>query len=157
ICEEQWIDLLDRIARRALPRGETLHVDDTEKRFRYPENFHQTFATQRWFQVPSVPTSLGCPYDCNFCSAYMQGRYLLRSIDTIYKELGLAPGRMVFLCDATFGLNKRFTLELMEAIAPLRKDILIETTLTRLADHQVLDALGRGGIKWISVGVESLA
>jgi hypothetical protein len=54
-----------------------------------------------------VPTSTGCPYDCDFCAAFMQGKYLLRDIQTVYNEVAHATPPMVIICDATFGLNKR--------------------------------------------------
>jgi radical SAM superfamily enzyme YgiQ (UPF0313 family) len=87
----------------------------------------------------------------------MQGHYKLRDIDTIYNELSYAQRRVVFRCDATFGLNKKFTIDLMKRIARLRKKILVETTLARLRDRELLDALRDGGVRWVSVGIESLS
>jgi radical SAM superfamily enzyme YgiQ (UPF0313 family) len=159
ICEAQWQDLLREIAEETiLPnRRQALYVNDNEDRFRYPENFYETFRSQKWYQIPSVPTSIGCPYDCDFCSAYLQGKYILRDMPTLYNEMARIRGKLVFLCDATSGLKKSFTLERMRALAALEKDILVETTLARLRDEEVLDAMAEGGIKWVSVGIETLA
>lgn len=159
ICQDQWKDLLRGIAEGRLRpgSGRALYIHDNENRFRYPENFYETFRSQKWYQIPSVPTSIGCPYDCDFCSAYLQGRYILRDTKTIYNEMAHIQGKLVFLCDATFGLKKNFTIELMRALAPLGKYILVETTLARLKDEEVLDAMAEGGVKWISVGIETLA
>jgi radical SAM superfamily enzyme YgiQ (UPF0313 family) len=87
----------------------------------------------------------------------MQGKYLLRDIETIRNEVAHAAPRLVIFCDATFGLNKRFTIDLMHAIAPLEKKIAVEITLGRLRDPELLDALAIGGVKWLIVGVETLA
>jgi radical SAM superfamily enzyme YgiQ (UPF0313 family) len=160
ICEEQWQELLSCVAarkQRASAAHATIHIKDDTGQFRYPDNILPSYKDHRWYHIPSVPTSLGCPFDCDFCSAYLPGRYLLRPLDSVCREVAYAPGNRVFLCDATFGLNKKFTIELMDAIAPLKKQILIETTLTRLADREILNALARGGVKWISVGIESLS
>jgi radical SAM superfamily enzyme YgiQ (UPF0313 family) len=159
ICEEQMCALLDDIATGRLQRNRPAprQIADRDNRFRYPENFYQSLHGRRWYQIPTIPTSVGCPYDCSFCAAYMQGKYLLRNIDTIYKEVEYAPGRMALLCDATFGLKKQFTLDLMERLAPLGKKIGIETTLARLKDREVLEALAKGGVKWLVVGIETLA
>ncbi|MFN8643412.1 MAG: radical SAM protein [Candidatus Binatia bacterium] len=158
VCEAQWRALLDDIAagRLAPNRATPLHVVDAEQRFRYPTDFYQSLASRRWYQVPTVPTSIGCPYDCNFCSAFMQGRYHLRDIGTICNEVAHAATPMVIMCDATFGLHKPFTLELMRALAPLRKKLAVEITIGRLKDPDILDALALGGVKWLVVGVESL-
>jgi radical SAM superfamily enzyme YgiQ (UPF0313 family) len=159
ICEDQWKNLLQGIAGGRIRPGrpQALYIDDDQNRFRYPENFYETFDSQKWYQIPSVPTSIGCPYDCEFCSAYLQGKYLLRNIDTIYNEMAHIKGKTVFLCDATFGLRKEFTMDLMKALAPLGKKILVETTLARLKDEELLSAMALGGIKWISVGIETLS
>jgi radical SAM superfamily enzyme YgiQ (UPF0313 family) len=159
ICEQQWTTLLKAIqAGRIVPgQSPAKVIRDRENHFKYPHNFYQTFKSQKWFQIPSIPTSIGCPYDCAFCSAYLQGRYKLRDIDTIYNELKACPRKVVFLCDATFGLNKKFTIQLMDRIAPLNKKILVETTIVRLRDQELVRALAKGGIKWVSIGIESLS
>lgn len=159
VCEAQWLQLLDDIADGTLraSRPRPLHVTDVAGGFRYPQNFYQSLASRRWYQIPTIPTSIGCPYDCDFCAAFMQGKYLLRDIETVYNEVAHATPPMVIICDATFGLNKRYTIELMHALAPLRKKIAVEITIGRLKDRAVLDALAHGGVKWLVVGVESLA
>jgi radical SAM superfamily enzyme YgiQ (UPF0313 family) len=159
ICEEQWKNLLCNISEgKILPnRQQALSIDDKEHLFRYPNNFYETFKNQKWYQIPSVPTSIGCPYACEFCSAYLQGKYILRDMQTIYNEMAHIKGKLVFICDATFGLNKKFTVELMKAIAPLEKRLMVETTLVRLKDEELLNAMAEGGVKWISVGIETLS
>jgi radical SAM superfamily enzyme YgiQ (UPF0313 family) len=157
LCEEQWRGLLDAVAEGSLlpNRAKPVYVADREHRFRYPTNFYQSLRSRRWYQVPTIPTSLGCPYDCSFCAAYMRGKYIPREIETICNETARVPGKVVFFCDPSFGLNKKSTIELMEALAPLNKKIAVESTLARLRDEQLLEALARGGVKWIMVGVET--
>ena len=156
--EDQWRALL-----RGIESGEVrpnrprpLTITDTENRFRYPHNFYQSLKSRRWYQIPTIPTSIGCPYDCDFCAAFMQGKYILRDVETIHNEVAQAAPKMVIMCDATFGLNKKFTIELMHALAPLRKKIAVEITLGRLKDLELLDALAKGGVRWLVVGIETL-
>jgi len=158
ICEEQWKNLLRDIASGKIPPNgpRALYIVDNKKEFRYPRNFYETSKSRKWYQISSVPTSIGCPYSCTFCSPYLCGQYILRDIQTIYNEAAHVPGKALFLCDATFGLNKRFTIELMKRLAPLKKKILVETTLARLRDDDMPEALARGGVKWIIVGIETL-
>jgi radical SAM superfamily enzyme YgiQ (UPF0313 family) len=158
VCQGQWAELLDAVAsgRLSPSQEKPLVIVDHENRFRYPDNFTEAHRSRRWYQVPSVPASIGCPYDCDFCAAYMQGKYYLRDIETIRNEVGHAPDRVAFLCDASFGLQKQFAIDLMHALAPLKKKIAIETTLARLRDRTLLEAFAEGGVKWIMVGIETL-
>ena len=158
ICESQMRELLAMVesGRLGPNREKPLHIADTKQQFQYPTNFYQSLESRKWYQIPTIPTSLGCPYDCSFCAAYRQGEYHLREIETIYNEMARAPGKLVLICDATFGLNKQHTQSLMQAIAPLHKKIGIETTLARLKDTAFLESLALGGVKWIIVGVETL-
>jgi radical SAM superfamily enzyme YgiQ (UPF0313 family) len=157
--ERQWLALLGDVTagRLRAHRARPLWISDEARAFRYPDDFYQAIRSRRWYQAPTIPTTVGCPYDCDFCSAYMQGTYQLRNVRTIRDEVAYARGPMVIFCDATFGLHKRFTIELMDAVAPLGKKIAVETTLSRLRDRETLDALARGGVKWLVVGIESLS
>jgi radical SAM superfamily enzyme YgiQ (UPF0313 family) len=159
IAEEQWCALLDAIVAGTVRpnRAQPLYIVDAEERFQFPRNFYESLASRRWYQIPTIPTTIGCPYDCDFCSAFMQGKYHLRDVETIRNEVAHAKPRLVVFCDATFGLNKRFTIELMHALAPLDKKIAVEITLGRLRDRELLDALALGGVKWLIVGIETLA
>lgn len=159
ICENQWKSLLIDINNgKILPNhGKALYINDTERHFRYPNNFYEAFKNQKFYQIPSVPTSIGCPYNCEFCSPFLQGKYILRDAQTVYNEMAHIKGKLVFICDATFGLNKEYTIKLMKTLAPLRKKILVETTLSRLKNVEILNSMAEGGVKWISVGIESLS
>ena len=157
IGETRVKNLLNDIAEeKILPDGQkTRYIVDQEKRFRYPDNFYETLKSQKWYQVMSIPTSIGCPFDCNFCSPFFQGEYILRDIKTIYNEVAHFKGKIVFLCDATFGLKTEFTIDLMKALAPLEKRIGVETALARLREQRIIDAMALGGVKWIIVGIET--
>ena len=159
ICENRWKNLLKSIENGEIlsKKKRALYIVDNQREFRYPDNFYRTFYSQKWYHMSSVPTSLGCPYHCDFCSPYMQGDYILRNIETICNEVYHANGRTVFLSDATFGMNKPFTIELMKRLAPLEKKILVEMALARLDDDDIQDALAFGGVKWVVVGIETLA
>lgn len=156
ICKDQWLDLLEQINNKML-ETKTLHLVDEENKFRYPSNLSESVQNMRWYQVISVPTSLGCPYHCDFCSPYNGNKYSPRNIDHIYNELKMMKKKWVFFADATFGFNKKHTLQLLEKIAPLKKNILIETTLGRLNDTDILQAMSKAGVSWISVGIETLS
>jgi len=158
ICRQQWQHLLEAIARARIAAGgqKTVFLVDRQHRFRYPDDLHTAYRGKKWYQVPSVPTSLGCPYDCSFCSPCMPGHYFLRDIKTVCAEVSRIREKVIFICDASFGLNKKYTVALMRALAPLGKKFLVETTLARLRDTDILDAMAGGGVRRIMVGIETL-
>lgn len=158
----QWLDLLRKIERGEISPAppdsgrRAAVIVDSEHKFRYPDNFYETFKDLRYYHLGTVPTTLGCPYNCAFCNPFMQGKYLLRDIDVIYNEFARTPKlRPLFIADAASGLNKQHTIQLMKAVAPLKRSILMESTLKRLQDTELLDALAEGGVKWLTVGLES--
>jgi radical SAM superfamily enzyme YgiQ (UPF0313 family) len=159
ICERQWKVLLSAISEGKIGpnRRRPLLVIDRERNFRYPKELFLNFKNKKWFQYPCIPVSLGCPYQCEFCSPYMGGDYILRDITTICKEVAQVDRKPIWLCDATFGLNKQHTLRLMKALAPLKKTIVVETSVARMNDSEFIQNLAIGGVKWVTVGVETLS
>jgi bacteriochlorophyll C12 methyltransferase len=159
ISEEQWINILDRIASGEIAPGseKAVLIEDKENKFRLPNDLYKTFSLKRWNQAASSWLSYGCPHNCDFCSPFMGGKYGTRDIDVIYKEMENVKGETVFILDATFGLDKKHTIETMEAVAPLRKKIILETSLRRMQDREILEAMARGGVVAASIGVESFA
>lgn len=158
ICREQWQSLLDKISSGRIRPGvkSALFIADGENRFRYCEEWEGLSAHRKWYHLPTVPTSLGCPYNCSFCSPFMQGEYHPRDVETVRREISRIKDRGIMICDATFGLNKSHTCRLMEAIAPQKKKIIVETTPARLMDSDILRAMAKGGVKWVIIGIETL-
>lgn len=158
ICFEQWQALLEKIKKREiLPDCRTIHIIDNENRFHFPDNLYEAYADMKWPNMPLLMSTLGCPYQCEYCHPFLPGKYVLRDIDTIYKELSHTNNKLTGFCDATFGLNKRHSIDLMNAIAPLNKSLFVETTMGMLDDELFLDALAHGGTKWLAIGIETLS
>jgi radical SAM superfamily enzyme YgiQ (UPF0313 family) len=159
ICERQWKALLRAISNGTfgpnLPRP--LMVFDSERNFRYPKEPFLNFSDKKWYQYPCIPVSLGCPYHCEFCSPFMGGEYVLRDINMIRNEVAQVNHKPIWLCDATFGLNKRHTMELMQAISPLKKISVVETSVARMQDNEFIESMALGGVKWATVGVETMS
>jgi radical SAM superfamily enzyme YgiQ (UPF0313 family) len=155
---DQWFDLLKDVEKGRIEPNvkDVIYVEDKERRFQLPEDLYTTYKNHRWPQISAIFTTLGCPYNCSFCNAFHQGSYSLRNIETIYKEVESTRGKVIAFCDATFGIQKKHSMAVLEAIAPLRKKILLETTLRKLCDIDFLNMLQKGGIKVVFVGIENL-
>ena len=159
VCEQQWKEILYSIKEKKItPQQKKAEIIlDSENQFRYPNNLYKSFNDLKWYQIPLVPTSLGCPYDCDFCSPHLKGKYILRDINSIFNDISHIKGRLVGICDSNFGLSKTHTIELVKAIAPLKKQLWVQTTIARLKDREFLDIIALGGVKWIGVGIETLS
>jgi radical SAM superfamily enzyme YgiQ (UPF0313 family) len=158
ICFEQWKRLLADIESGAIavPVRPALRISDEAHEFRFPDNLHEAYEEYRFPRAPLLMTTLGCPHQCDFCNPLMGGKYFTRDIGTVYRELRGTKTRYAGFCDATFGLNRQYTIDLMDAIAPLGKYLFVETSLNVLHDEELLDALARGGARWLAVGIESV-
>lgn len=158
INRDQWVELLQDVEKGRLHAnmGVTRQVTDTRSEFSFPEDLYKAYSSHKFYQIPAIFATLGCPYDCNFCNAFQQRRYKTRATELVQKELSHVRSRTVALSDATFGLDRGHTLELFEAIAPLKKTLLIETTLRKLQDREMLKVMSAGGVRAVFVGVETL-
>ena len=159
VSEEIWIHLLQNIEsdRREQKEGSTAVIRDKDGAFRFPGDYRRSLQHKKWYQVAAIPTSLGCPYGCEFCDPIFGGKYMARDVEVIAGDLENMSGKTALFCDATFGLNKKWTMRLMERIASLGKDLLIETSLARMADRELVAALARGGVKAMEIGIETLS
>lgn len=155
----QWEAVLRDIEREKIRsfHARPAVVRDREHRFRFPENMHEVSGDVNKGRFSLIMTSLGCPYGCEFCNPFMKGKYFLRDSEDIHRELAAVESPYAVICDATFGMNKKYTIELMKKIAPLGKLMFAQTTLHFLDDAELLDSFMEGGVRWVSVGIESLS
>jgi len=158
VCEEQWLSLLEDIEAGKVEPGNSItkHIADTKNHFRYPDDLHKAFSSYSWYQIPAIPTTIGCPYDCEYCSALMAGTYLKRDPEVIYENMLHTKRKTLFIPDASFGLHKKHLMEVMEAIAPLKKHLAVQTSLARVGDKELLKSMAQGGVKVIAIGIETL-
>ncbi|MBL8614537.1 MAG: B12-binding domain-containing radical SAM protein [Deltaproteobacteria bacterium] len=111
---------------------------------------------------PVVPVlaSRGCPHPCFWCEVRDQGAYARRPVEQVLAELRLLMlrdgVRSVFFADPTFGVDPRWTTELLEGMAglpPLRWSAMVRP------DHvhgAMLRRFRAAGCWSVLYGVESL-
>ena len=106
----------------------------------------------------SVQTSRGCPFRCDFCSErfYLGQEYRYRPVDDVIGELKYGKIKNVFFADSTFAGKKSHTMELMEALIPLkvRWSALWSSYLCR--DQRFLDLAKRSGLLHVNIGLETV-
>ena len=105
-----------------------------------------------------VQTMRGCPFQCSFCNQRNR-KPVYRSIDLVVQELAdLRAGGYVavFFDDATFTVNRRRTIALMESI--LDAKVRLEfggQTRAGLVDGHLLETMAMAGFSYLSFGLET--
>lgn len=157
--EEIWAEMLEDAARHRL-----------EKVYRAPRQHHlkglpiprydlMKFGTNGLNRTYSVQSSRGCPFACEFCSErfYIGERYRYRPTEEIVEEIKQIKAKNVFFADSMFAGKKQHSMELMEALIPLkiRWSTLWTTYLCR--DQEFMDLAKRSGLLHVNMGMESIS
>ena len=107
--------------------------------------------------------SRGCPFNCTFC--YHEGRYRMRSVENIIKELEMAIAEykvnIITLVDDCFLVDKSrvklFCYEIKKLIKKSGYEIKWTTNLTVNVDLETLKMLKDSGANEIAYGFESFS
>ena len=106
-------------------------------------------------------TSLGCPYDCTFCSVWPQfGRkFYQRTVDSVIEELHtLHDYGNVRFADANTIVDTDTIGQLFDRIISegIRKNFIMDIRFdTAVANPSLIEKLARGGLKVVICGFES--
>jgi radical SAM superfamily enzyme YgiQ (UPF0313 family) len=114
--------------------------------------------------LPNYPlvTQRGCPYPCTYCEASVilgkKARYF--SVPRVIEELKILRdekgARGVYFQDSTFTMNKKYVMELFEAM--VRENVgLLWSCNTRAdrVDEELCAAMREAGCRQIILGIES--
>jgi radical SAM superfamily enzyme YgiQ (UPF0313 family) len=115
-------------------------------------------ATFSRFPTVAVQTTRGCPYRCEFCAEryYLGEAYRLRPVGEVIEEIRHAGTRQIFFADSTFVANRARTMELMEALLPLRIRWSTLWNVHRVLDPELMELAKKSGLLHINMGVESI-
>ena len=111
----------------------------------------------------SIYTTLGCPYKCVFCcinAPFGKNGYRMRSAESVVAEIDLLVKtygvRTIKIVDEMFVLNDRHVTGICELLAERNYDLNIwaYARVDTVRPH-MLDLLGRAGIRWLALGIES--
>ncbi|HVO27728.1 MAG TPA: B12-binding domain-containing radical SAM protein [Candidatus Margulisiibacteriota bacterium] len=106
-------------------------------------------------KIPLLLSSLGCPHDCDFCTDW-NSTYRKREVDDVIEDVRAIQAPFFIFCDPNFGVNRRFTSELLARMVPLKKKYMMETSLAWLLHDDYLTLLRDSGCIGIELGLESL-
>ena len=111
-----------------------------------------------WFKTYSVQSSRGCPFRCEFCSErlYLGHSYRYRPTRDVVEEIRHIKAKSILFADSNFAGNPSHTMELMEALLPLkvRWSALWSAHICR--DDQFMDLAKKSGLLHLNIGMESI-
>ena len=105
-----------------------------------------------------IKTSVGCPYQCNFCFCKEIAPYAARDIEDVIRELLQIPQKEVYIVDDDFLFNRLRLLDFAAAIKKqgIHKHFLCYGRADFIADNEdVILELHNVGLTAVIVGVEA--
>ncbi len=110
------------------------------------------------FRTYVVVSSRGCPFRCDFCSErYLLGEdYRCRPVPEVIEEIKRCGASNILFGDSNFAGRRTHSLQLMEALVPLKVRWSALWPAYLCDDEEFLDLARRSGLLHVNLGVESL-
>jgi radical SAM superfamily enzyme YgiQ (UPF0313 family) len=106
----------------------------------------------------SVQSSRGCPFRCEFCSErfYLGHKYRYRPVEDVVEEIKHNKARNILFADSNFAGKTTHTMELMEALIPLKIRWSTLWSAYLCKNREFLDLAKRSGLLHVNLGIESI-
>jgi radical SAM superfamily enzyme YgiQ (UPF0313 family) len=110
---------------------------------------------------PNMPiqTARGCPFNCDFCSVskFWGNKIRFRPVKDIVNEIALSKADTLFFTDDNFVANPKRTLELCDALIPLKIKYICQIDSLAFKNPEIIRALRKSGCFMAFVGFESIS
>jgi radical SAM superfamily enzyme YgiQ (UPF0313 family) len=156
--ETIWRDILqdfkDRKLRSVYKQDRTTNLDD------YPLINREQISRRRscFFDIGTIETSRGCPYDCDFCSvSIIHGKKIRnRPVKPVLREMERIDNRILFFVDNNIISNIAYAKQLFREMAPLKKRWAAQATIAFARDRELVRLASDSGCFGLLVGLESV-
>jgi radical SAM superfamily enzyme YgiQ (UPF0313 family) len=110
------------------------------------------------FKTFSVQSSRGCPFKCEFCSErfYLGHNYRYRPTRDVVEEIRCTGSKNILFADSNFAGNVSHTMELMEALIPLRLRWSALWSAHLCMNDHFMDLAKKSGLLHLNIGMESI-
>lgn len=106
----------------------------------------------------AIQASRGCPFTCDFCSErYLLGKkYRYRSVEDVVNEIKHSGAKNIFFADSNFAGKIEHTMELMEALIPLKIRWSTLWSAYLCNNEDFLNLAKKSGVLHVNMGIESI-
>ncbi|MCG8583036.1 MAG: B12-binding domain-containing radical SAM protein [Bacteroidales bacterium] len=153
VWEQLFADIENKRLQAIYKRTQPLDLSELKN---YPTNL---IPVSKYNYTWSVVVSRGCPMHCDFCLVHQFfDKYTLRPIEHIVEEVKALKKlgvKWVELHSDNLTHNRKYALELFEALEPLNMNFYGETTILIAKDEALLKAAQKAGVKALLFGIET--
>ncbi len=129
----------------------------TLKGLKHPPRY--LLAGDKYKTIHAVQATRGCPNFCNFCSisAFYQATHRKRPVEEVIAEISEMPSKFFMFIDDNLTADKNYAGQLFEALVPLRKRWVTQTTIDIADDLRLVQLAARAGCVGIFIGFETFS
>jgi len=119
----------------------------------------QLLRTDRYATVNAVQATVGCPNQCDFCAvtAFHQGRYTQRSVKDVIEEVNAINADFFMFVDDNLTADPDYAKRLFEALTPLKKKWVAQSTLAIAKDPNFVKQAADAGCIGVFAGLETFS
>jgi radical SAM superfamily enzyme YgiQ (UPF0313 family) len=109
--------------------------------------------------IHAVQATRGCTNLCDFCavSAFYQATHRKRPIEEVISEINEMPSKFFIFTDDNLTADKHYASQLFEALIPLRKRWVTQTTIDIADDLALVRLASKAGCVGIFIGLETFS
>jgi radical SAM superfamily enzyme YgiQ (UPF0313 family) len=156
-AEETWPELLADFKRGELKEFYRQNPDMKLEDLPIPRR--DLLKPMGYVTIHSVQATRGCTNKCDFCVAPVvcHGKMYFRPVQEVITELESLKERDLLFVDVSPIEDRRYALELYNAMIPLKKRWMSPSTLRIADDPELLEAARKSGCKGLLLGLESVS
>ena len=111
------------------------------------------------YSTYAVSATRGCPHQCAFCavSAFNNGTHRCRPVEEIVREVSEIPSKFFIFVDDNLTADRDYAKCLFQALAPLKKWWITQSTLSIADDPEFVRQMAEAGCIGLFVGLETFS
>jgi len=156
--ETIWPKMLEDAGRGRLQKTYRAEGFDPLSRLPFPRYDLLNLRKYGIIKTFSVQSSRGCPFRCEFCSErfYLGHKYRYRPVEDVVEEIKRNKAKNILFADSNFAGKIAHTVELMEALIPLKIRWSTLWSAYLCKNREFVDLAKKSGLLHVNLGIESI-